>query len=133
MIGSFGEVVFEVSADKVLTPTEISRTTASRWTNHEVLGKKPVSEFVGPGLDTVSLTLILNAYLGVNVKQTMDKLLDYCRTGEAHTLVIGDVIGVDRWKITTVTQNWAHLDGAGHVISGSVDATFEEYVTTAWG
>lgn len=133
MIGSFGDVVFETSDSRILTPSEITRDTASRWTNHEVIAKKPVSEFVGPGLDTVSLTIILNAYFGVNPKEVMDKLLDYCRKGEAYTLIIGTAIGVDKWKITQVSQMWDVVDKEGKIIAGKVDVTFEEYLTVAWG
>lgn len=133
MIGSFGDVVFEASSNKVLTPSGISRDTSSRWTNHEVIAKKPISEFVGPGLDTMSMTIILDAGFGVDPKAVMDKLLDYCRKGEAYTLIIGTAVGVDKWVITQVSQMWDIVDKNGKVVNGKVDVTFTEYLTTAWG
>ncbi len=131
-IGSFGDIIFETSADKILTPQGIKREIASRWNNQEVIGQKPVSEFSGPGLDTVTLTIILDKRFGVEPKVIMDKFLSYCRSGEAFTLIIGTAIGVDKWKITQVSQMWDIVDKDGHVISGKVELTFEEYLTTAW-
>ena len=131
-LGSFGDIVFETSADKILTPQGIKRDISSRWNTLEVIGQKPVSEFSGPNLDTITFTIILDNRFGVEPKEVMDKFLSYCRSGEAFTLIIGTAIGVDKWKITQGSQMWDIVDSDGKVISGKVDVTFEEYLTAAW-
>ena len=129
MIGSFGDVVFEVSADKISTFDGFARSASSRWQAHEILGQKPRSEFVGPGLDTITFTMRFDVRFGVNPKQEMDKLLIMCREGRAATLIVGgEPIGVDKWVIKSITQRWTHVDGAGRCIVGTADVSLEEYV-----
>lgn len=60
MIGTLGrKIIFEVSDNRVLTFESMSREVSGRWTEHEVLGVKPKAEFLGPGLQTISLTIHL--------------------------------------------------------------------------
>ena len=62
MIGTLGrKIIFEVSDNRVLTFESMSREVSGRWTEHEVLGVKPKAEFLGPGLQTISLTIHLSA------------------------------------------------------------------------
>lgn len=66
---------------------------------------------------------------GVNPKAEMDKLLIMCRSGVAETLIVGGTaLGVDKWVIKSVKQNWLYFDGAGRCIVGVADVTLEEYV-----
>lgn len=128
-IGSFGDIIFEVSAEKMRTIEDFSRSASARWATHEIMGQKPKSEFLGPNLDTISFKMRFDIKYGVNPKAEMDKLLIMCRAGQAETLVIGgDVLGVDKWVIREVTQNWLHHDGLGRCIVGGADVTLEEYV-----
>lgn len=47
-IGTLGrKIVFEVSDDRVLTFSEMTREITSRWSNHEPMGCKPKPEFWG--------------------------------------------------------------------------------------
>lgn len=128
MIGSFGDIVFEVSADKIRTVNDFSRSAAGRWVTHEVTGKKPVSEFMGPALDEISFKMMFDASFGVNPKQEMDRLLIMCRSGTVETLIIGGAaLGVDKWVIKSVTQNWLYFDGEGRCIKGGAEVKMEEY------
>lgn len=128
-IGSYGDIIFEVSAEKMRTISDLSRSASARWANHEIIGQKPKSEFLGPNLDTISFKMRFDIAFGVNPKAEMDKLLIMCRTGQAETLIIGgDVLGVDKWVIKSVTQNWLYFDGFGRCIVGGADVALEEYV-----
>ena len=70
MIGTLGrKIIFEVSDNRVLTFESMSREVSGRWTEHEVLGVKPKAEFLGPGLQTISLTIHLSAALGVKPRR----------------------------------------------------------------
>ncbi|WGV57782.1 phage tail protein [Brevibacillus brevis] len=129
VIGSFGDLIFEVSADKIRTFDEFSRAASGRWTAHEIIGRKPISEFAGPALDTVSFKMRFDVRFGLNPKTEMDRLLALCREGRAETLIIGGTaIGIYKWVITSVKQGWKHFDGAGRVLIGEVDVTMEEYM-----
>ena len=79
MIGTLGrKIIFEVSDNRVLTFESMSREVSGRWTKHEVLGVKPKSEFLGPGCQTVNMTIHLSAALGVKPRRILDKI------GRAH-------------------------------------------------
>lgn len=128
LIGSFGEVIFEVSSERIRTIHDFSRSASARWENHNIILRKPTSEFIGPELDTISFSMRFDAAWGVNPKEEMDKLLIMCREGRAEPLIIGGfALGVYRWKITSVRQNWLRFDGRGRVILGVADVTMEEY------
>lgn len=128
-LGSFGDIIFEVSLEKLRTFSEFTRSTASRWATHERFGQKPRSEFLGPNLDQISFAMRFDVRYGMDPKAEMDRLLSWCREGRAETLIIGGTpIGMDMWVIKSVTQNWKTLDGSGKVIVGEADVTLEEYM-----
>ncbi|MCL6479550.1 MAG: phage tail protein [Peptococcaceae bacterium] len=129
VIGSFGDIVFEVSSEKIRTIDDFSRSASGRWAKHEIMGQKPKSEFLGPDLDVISFKMRFDVQFGVNPKAEMDKLLIMCRNGQAETLIVGgNALGVDKWVIKSVTQNWLRFDGSGRCIVGGADVTLEEYV-----
>lgn len=129
MIGSFGDVIFEVSANKIRTFDRFSRSSSGRWAEHEIIEGKPPLEFKGPGLDTINFTMRFDANFGVNPRGEMDKLLIMSRDGQAETLIIGGkALGVDKWVITDVRQNWQTVDNKGNVIVSTVDVALKEYV-----
>jgi len=129
LIGSFGDIIFEVSADKIRTFDGFSRESSDRWTNHEVIDQKPLSEFIGPGLDKVSFSMRFDAQHGINPRMEMEKLIEMSRTGEVAALIIGGKpLGVDKWKITGLSQRWNTVDNQGNLLAAVLDVTLEEYV-----
>jgi len=131
MIGYFGkDIIFETSDERILTFTDFNRDTASRFAMHEVIGKKPTTEFVGPGLDTITFTVHLNGNNGVNPREEMNKWLEYARSGTAETLVVGDKpLGVDKWIVKSVSQVWGTVFNRSELFSGKVDVAHGEYVS----
>ncbi|WP_100406679.1 phage tail protein [Bacillus solitudinis] len=129
MIGFYGDIIFESNDKRILTFQGFQRETQSRWAKHDVIGRKPASEFIGPDLDTVSFTVNLNGNYGVKPREEMERWLRKCRSGTVEVLVIGTrVLGVDKWKVSSVSQMWNVVMNRGEVFSGSVDIELEEYV-----
>lgn len=128
MIGSFGEIVFEVNDKRVHTFNQLTRDSAGRSTDHEVLGQKPVTQFNGPGLDTVSLTIKLHGAHGVKPREEMEQWLIKERDGDAEFLFIGGKgLGVSRWMITRVSQAWNIVMNRGELLSANVSIELKEY------
>lgn len=128
-LGSFGDLVFEVSTEKVRTFSDFKRTNSERWASHEIIVEKPKSEFIGPGLDGITFTMRFDVNFGVNPRQEMDRLVDMSRNGEVHYLIIGGKgLGEGMWKIKTLGQEWTVVDNMGNVLSSKIDVTLEEYV-----
>lgn len=129
MIGSLGPVVFIVSADVLRTFTDFTRSSSGRYAQHEILGKKPLTQFIGPGLDTVSFSMRFDARYGINPRKELDQLTDLDRKGKALPLIIGGKgIGVGLWVIKGLEQSWNQVDNRGNVLVATVNITLEEYV-----
>lgn len=125
-LGSFGEIVFQVSSDYVLTYEQLSRQSRAIYADHEVAGGKPASEYTGPDLDDVGIGMVFNANLGVSPKEQVATLRDMQASGEAHPLMIGS----DAWgnfTIREIGQEVTHsLDGEPLITE--VKVTMREYV-----
>ncbi|CAM3851989.1 MULTISPECIES: phage tail protein [Paenibacillus] len=128
-IGNLGDVVFVVSDKTIRTFNEFTRSSSSRWGKHEVLGKKPVTQWIGPGLDTVSFTMRFDARYRMNPRKELDRLTALERKGKALPLVVGGKgIGVGLWVITSLEQGWTHIDHRGNILVATANISLEEYV-----
>lgn len=129
MLGSFGDIVFVASEETMRTFNNFSRSTAARWTVHNIHLDYPRAEYIGPGQDTVTFTMRFDIRYGINPKEEMDRLIEYCRWGRSEHLVIGDASpGVNRWYIESVDQSWDYLDGNGNLIVSNVAVTLKEFI-----
>ncbi|PAD73917.1 phage tail protein [Paenibacillus campinasensis] len=131
-LGALGDVVFISSFKmpiKVRTFQDFQRDSTSRWGSNEIHLQKPRSQFLGPGLDTITFTMILDAGLGMNPRKEMEKLLEYQRAGKVLLLQIGGKgLGRGKWKITNMNQSWDRVDREGNLIKAALSVTLEEYV-----
>ena len=120
MIGTLGrKIIFEVSDNRVLTFESMSREVSGRWTEHEVLGVKPKAEFLGPGLQTISLTIHLSAALGV--KRMVER-------GTAEYLVIGGrLVGRRPFRVTGSSEAWDKVYSRGELAKATLTISLEEY------
>ena len=130
MIGTLGKkIIFEVSANKVLTFSKLERTAAGNWESHARIGQKPKSEFTGPALQSISMEITLDAALGVKPRATIDALVEMAETGDAEMLVIGNApVSKNPWKITTMTDTWDTVFNGGELAKALLSLTLEEYV-----
>lgn len=129
MIGSLGNVIFEVSGEQLRTFDDFSRDGNSRFAKHDVLGIKPVKQFIGPDLDKIKFKIHLSAALGVNPVLEIETLREYMQNGESLTLIIGGKpVGSGKYTIESINENWTVVDNRGNIISVDVDLELEEYV-----
>lgn len=108
MIGTLGDVVFEVSSQKVLTFQSIQRNAKARYQRHNVISTKPVLEFVGDDLDEIPLSIRLDATKGINVLAEITRLRDHKTNGERLTLIIGGNVLGD-FIIESVNDTWERI------------------------
>lgn len=128
-IGSLGDIVFEVSTKKTQTFGELSRTGSSRWNDHEIIGLKPISEFLGSDLEEITFSIILKAEFGVNpIKQLeiMRKIRDTGKT--APFLLGGKPISINHWSIRQISETHKIVDNKGNVLHVEASITLKEYV-----
>lgn len=132
MIGSYGDVIFEASDKRILTYKNFRRDSASRFSDHEVIGQKPTSEYIGPGNDSVSFEVTLNSKLGVDPDELIALFIKYNREGHAYPLVIGPkTLGVDKWRMSSLGESVTTQGPKGEVVSATLEITLIEYVEEA--
>lgn len=125
-IATFGPVVFETSADVIRTFDGLSRSGSARWAAHEVIGQAPITEYLGPELEEISLNIRLDVSFGINPIDEIN-LLRYLRaTGEANTLVIGGQ-GMGQYVAISVQEEWTRVDRWGRLLIAAVALKLKEY------
>ena len=129
MIGTLGrKIIFEVSDNRVLTFESMSREVSGRWTEHEVLGVKPKAEFLGPGLQSVTLPIYLSAGLGVRPRTVLERVEGMVEAGTAEYLVIGNrPVGGNPFRLTGSSETWNTIFNRGELAKATLSITLEEY------
>lgn len=128
-IGTLGAVLFEQSSHRILTPHTFTREVTSRAAQHEVIGGKPRTEFLGPGLQTISLEVLLRADHGVRPRAMLDQLAQMVETGEVHRLILGGKpVGENRFRVVGTSEAWNTVYRGGELFSAMVTVNLEEYV-----
>ena len=121
-------IVFEVSSRRVLTFNDLSRRNTTRFADHNTLLRKPISQFVGPELDNMDLSIILHSHLGVNPQAEFNKLIQIQRSGQVVTFIVGrQVLGVFRWRIENLGIPYDRIDPDGFCRSSEVSLSLREY------
>ena len=125
-IGTLGrKIVFEVSNETALILQEMTRETSGRWAIHEAMGAKPKAEFLGPGLQTVNLTIYLSAGLGVRPRSVLEGMVE---AGTAEYLVIGNrPVGKNPFRLTGSSETWSTIFSRGELVKAALSITLEEY------
>lgn len=132
-LGSFGGVTFTVSTNKVLNFNDFSRGGDARWSEHEVSHAKPISEFEGPGQESISLKISLKRSLGVDPEAELKKLRSFRDGGKVGSFVIGSKsISKNYWYISSIKEGDYEIDGKGRVLEiNNVELSLKEYVKDA--
>ena len=133
-IGSLGDIVFEVSPDKVRTFRDLQIQRKANYTEHAIHGKKGLLEFTGFAAATGSLNIRLDAALGVNPKEEFDALLEIFTEHQAVPLILdGEPIGDGLWIIENIDENFEVVNNKGTAIALEVPLKLREYVEAEEG
>ncbi len=134
MIGAIGSrdiddvIVFEVSEKRMLTFDSFKRSNNISLAKNNVLLRKPVSEYVGQELDTISFTAYFKSELGTDPRAEVNKLIYLNRDGSVVTLMLwGQAFGTYRWVITGLDMNWTRINKIGYCRAIECGITLEEY------
>lgn len=127
MIGTFGNIVFETSASKILTFDNFIRKGSAVFAEHPVLDKKPRLQHTGEGLDEISFSIRLDVGLGINPKKELDKIREIKSQGDAHKLIInGSVIG--KFVLVSLEDKWTRVDNQGRLLVAKLNLNLKEFV-----
>lgn len=130
-IGSYGGMTFRVSSKKIYTFSNLKRTRTAEWKEHTRYGQKPISQFIAPGLDSITMDIHLDASLGVKPRALMDKWGKLLENGYHDIFVIGgEQVGKNEWKIESISEAWNIIMNKGEVVSADISITISEYLTS---
>lgn len=128
-VGCLGDIVFEVSSNRVETITSAQWSGSSRYAVHQRHLYHAATEFTGMDPDKFTFDMYLSTSLNVDVMKEMVKLWTYMRNGKALPLTIGDKgYGKYRWNITSINHKFQQYDCKGNVIGATVSVTLQEYI-----
>ena len=131
-LGTLGEISFRVSAwNDIYTFGELTRGSKNRTASHEIIGKKPLTEYIGPDLQTLSFKIKLHAALGVKPQEEVERLIEYCESGKVLTFTVGgQKMGKNKWLVESVKEAVKYYDNHGNILASEVDLTLKEYVVS---
>ena len=137
MIGAIGSksiddvIMFEVSPDRILTVQEMIRRNNVRFAENNVLLKKPISQYVGPSLDEISMEIMLSAQFGVHPQEEFNKLIRLQRDGWVVSIIIGTSgFGTYRWRIDKLDMNFQLITNKGFIATAPINISFREYAAS---
>lgn len=128
-IGSFHDLVFEVSSDLVRTYHDYNRETKARYAKHDLVNRTTVIEYLGREPDEISFTMTFHISLGVKPAEEISTLRRLCQDHIADYLILGNsVVGDNLWVIESVSEEVTATDHFGLVLVASAKVTMLEYV-----
>jgi phage protein U len=128
VIGALGDIVFEVSANKVETFDDMEWNMSAKYAEHDRHLDFSLPEFTGNDLDEIPFNMKLSANHGVDPMKEIVKLTTAKREGRTLPLVIGEkAYGTYRWVIQTLKFGMKRFDNKGKLIEADASVTLKMY------
>lgn len=129
-VGSMGDIPFVVTYGKIRTFSDYGRSGSGRWAKHDLIGRKPVMEFLGPDVEKVSMKIQLRTDHGINPESELGRLRKMRDTGAVFPFILGGASVSDNyWLLEDIGENVSYWRAGGKILSVSVDITLTEYST----
>ena len=107
LIGNFGSIVFTVSSNLVRTFSELTQSSGSRWSQHNLISLPIISQWEGPNQDQITLKIVFSTGLNTIPEEEFARLREFSRNGDHFPLIIdGKPLSNSEWYIESV-QNTA--------------------------
>lgn len=74
LVGYMDDIPFLTSGMLVRTFDEWTRGSEGRWAKHDLMGEKPVLEFLGPDVEEISFKMLFRSDLGVDPRAEIERL-----------------------------------------------------------
>ncbi len=127
MIASFGPVVFAVSRKEIRTFSGFTRKGTATFAEHAVLSSKPLLEFVGEGLDEISLRIELSTTHGLVPETEIEQLRKIKKAAEALPLIVGDKV-LGNFVLVEIAEEWTAINNKGVLVKAACNLSLREYV-----
>ena len=129
MVGSLGEIIFEVSTDSILTFDDLTFQHSAKYTEHAIHGRKGLLEFTGFSATSASLSILLNADLGIDPKEEFEALKEIFDNHEAVPFILDDEPqGDGLWIIESISEKRDKISNKGAARIIEVSLNLKEYI-----
>lgn len=129
-VGSMGDIPFVVTYGKIRTFSDYGRSGSGRWAKHDLIGRKPVMEFLGADVEKVSMKIQLRTDHGINPESELGRLRKMRDTGAVFPFILGGApVSDNYWLLEDIGENVSYWRAGGKILSVSVDITLTEYST----
>lgn len=129
LVGYLGAIPFIVSREYIRTFSDFSRESAGRWAKHDIIGDKPVLEFLGPDIEKISFKMQLRSDNGLNPRKELEVLRKLRDDGTPIPLIIGGRPVTDNmWVVESLGEAVTFWTAGGAMQSVNVDVSLQEYV-----
>lgn len=124
-IGNWGRYLkFQTDDSRILNFDGLRRKVSARVGKHNLISRRPVLEYLGPDLQSITFKIELNAMVGVRPRKEEEKLMK--KIGYVAPLVIGGKKICSKAMLTGVGSAYNIVLGKGEVLSISLDVTMTE-------
>ena len=129
MIGTLGDIAFEVSEEKIRTFNNYKYSAGANYSEHNIHGKKSLLEFTGLKASNINLDIVLDESLGLTVDEELDELFILLETHKPVKFVLdGKIQGWEKWIIESIDVSHDVINNKGRTIRASVNIKLREYV-----
>lgn len=129
MIATFGDKVFSVSSNSILTFDGLSRGLGLEADAQEQDGQKPSTYIKGVSLETLKFTVALNSAMGIDVDGEIKSWETVLAAKIPYLFVLGDKPVIDnKFLLKTLNITDVVINGSGQKTKAKLDLDFEEYV-----
>ena len=107
----------------------MKRTGEVRLAQHERMNEKAITEFVGKGLESMSFSMQLARYMGVDPDKEAERLREYRDNGTPLLFMLNNkVVGENKWLIESISEEVERFGRDGEILSMNVELSLSEYV-----
>lgn len=132
----WGPYIFEAGD---LDYEKLNRKASGRWHDHELFGRAPAGQYLGPALREVEVAgTLYPRYCDGDPAAQLDAMMDAAEAGEAYELVsgLGDVW--DTFRLESAGDKQSHIGPGGEALKIETSFKFKRLadpssqVLTAW-
>jgi len=127
-IACFGDMIFNVSLNKIYSLKELAITSGLNIEEQEVEGQKPSTYIKGSQLDEVNFTVPLIAQQSINIKSEIDKWKKIKETATPYMLLLANkAVSQNKFLLVNVSVQDVVLDVSGDYQKANIQLQFKEF------
>lgn len=132
LVGFLNTTPFIASSLILRTFDDYKRQGQGRWSKHDLIGQKPVLEYLGSDIEKISFKMLLRADQGISPAKELKRLRQWRDTGAVLPLIIGGKpIGSGFWVIDSLDEGIKYWTKFGHIFTAEVSVSLVEYAVEA--